>query len=384
MKGQTMTRTFNKIGKIVAVVSGIVLMGAVFSGCGFLESMFDGSTSAKSTSTKAKTASNEANSEGKCSGNEIKTDTGIEKGKCKGGKREGVWKHYDKSGYEVQQERTYKNGKLDGAVKKIVRNVDENTDKLIEIAKYADGKLIIGIGTDWYSLTNNIPMPIKIDELMDKRISFTGKVDIETYEYGNIQVWRVYGTDIDSKNQSLFREAEYQNKEAEEQAKQKAQEIAKNNAESKIKKPTMQEVAKSKGIMDSYRAKLQAQYDIEYQKALQSELAKIKKVEPKYIKNDTMDDYLAYIKSSGIKPYIEIIVKDNLKIVSKASDGYYGHTFYDYPNPDRYIAIGYIFVKDNKCTSEKGYSCIGISKMFKELIDKSAFKDKIYSALQNR
>ena len=47
-----MTRTFKKMGKIVAVSAGIVLMGAVFSGCGFMESKFEGdSTSAQSSST---------------------------------------------------------------------------------------------------------------------------------------------------------------------------------------------------------------------------------------------------------------------------------------------------------------------------------------------
>ncbi len=56
-----------------------------------------------------------------------------------------------------------------------------------------------------------------------------------------------------------------------EKAKQKAQKIAKKNAQSKVKKPTMQEVAKSKGIMDSYRVKLKAQEE----KELQIELAKI-------------------------------------------------------------------------------------------------------------
>ena len=359
------------MAKSVAVVSGIVLMGAVFSGCGFLESMFGGNTSAKSTSTKAKTASNEANSEGKCSGNAIKTNIGIEKGVCKGGKREGVWKYYDKSGYELQQERTYKNGKLDGAVKWL------KGDKFIEIAKYADGKPLISYG-----------LHRGIDEYLPNYISFS---TIYTNEYGDIEIGRkYYEVDIESENKDLKEQAERQNKQAEEQAKQKAQEIAKKNAESKVKKPTMQEVAKSKGIMDSYRAKLQAQYDIEYQKALQNELNKIKKIEPKYIKNDTMDDYLAYIKSNNIKPALEGVEKGNLVILAKEvtiDNTYYHSGEYEYKlydnNYSEDAAIGTI-TKDGKCYPARGYSCAAFAKIFKELIDKSVFKDKIYSGLQNR
>ena len=88
-----MTRTFNKMGKIVAVSVGIVLMGAVFA------------------STKAETASNEADSVIECSGNEIKTNTSIEKGECEDGKRKGVWKYYDKDGY-IQKEITWQNGEI--------------------------------------------------------------------------------------------------------------------------------------------------------------------------------------------------------------------------------------------------------------------------------
>lgn len=142
----------------------------------------------------------------------------------------------------------------------------------------------------------------------------------------------------------------------------------------------MQEVAKSKGIMDSYRAKLQAQYEIEYQKALQSELNKIKKVEPKYIKNDTMDDYLAYIRNNNIKPEYETITKSNLKISSKPygySVGEYRHELWDI-NDNKYVGIG--VVEEGKCYG-RGYSCAAFAKIFKELIDKSAFKDEIYEIL---
>lgn len=161
--------------------------------------------SAKSTSTKTKTASNEAdkaNNVVKCSSNEIKTDTGIEKGVCKDGKRNGVWKYYDKSGYELQQERTYKNGKLDGAVKWL------KGDKFIEIARYADGKPLISYG-----------LHRGIDEYLPNYISFS---TIYTNEYGDIEINRIYGVGIESKNKDLKEQAERQNKEAEEQAKQKA------------------------------------------------------------------------------------------------------------------------------------------------------------------
>lgn len=136
------------MGKIVAVSAGIVLMGVIFSGCGFMKSTglsmasatIDGvasglTNSAKSTSKKEKTASNKADNVSKCNGNEIKTDTGIEKGKCVDGKRSGVWKYYDKDGY-IQKEITWQNGEMT-----LQKEYDENENLKLATA-YKKGEIV--------------------------------------------------------------------------------------------------------------------------------------------------------------------------------------------------------------------------------------------------
>ena len=106
-----------KIGKIVAVSVMSAVVSVAFNGCGFfksagnqaLSSLSDtaqkgisslGDTAEKGISNTLSSKSSSSKDDiGKCSGNEIKTDKSVEKGECKDGKRNGVWKYYDNYGY---------------------------------------------------------------------------------------------------------------------------------------------------------------------------------------------------------------------------------------------------------------------------------------------
>ncbi len=154
------------MGKIVAVSAMSAIVSISFNGCGFFKSTGNealaslGNAAEQSVSNalsstlsddKAKNTSNTKAKElqktkkevvdntkrEKCESNEIKQGGVVrEKGECKDGIREGLWKYYDNSGYIVQKEITYKKGVLDGVSKEYDK--DEN---LIYQRQYKDGKL---------------------------------------------------------------------------------------------------------------------------------------------------------------------------------------------------------------------------------------------------
>ena len=200
-----MTRTFNKMGKIVAVSIGIVLMGAVFA------------------STKAETTDNVI----ECSGNEIKTDTSIEKGECEDGKRKGVWKYYDKDGY-IQKEITWQNGEI-----VLQKEYDKNENLKLTTA-YNKGKVVSKRKYNEY------------DGYVYSSIT-------HYYTEDNVSVEREYSI------ASLIRQTNNKIYEA----RKEAAKIAEQRAQSKVKKPTMQEVKRAKDrkqdAMKTYREKLKAQ-----------------------------------------------------------------------------------------------------------------------------
>lgn len=109
-----MRNSINKMGKIVAVSAGIVLMGVIFSGCGGVSGI-----------SVAETSISVAES---CSGDGIITQQSRienernykEVGKCKNGLKDGVWKTYD-SNDRIMQEANYTGGILNGTTK-IINN----------------------------------------------------------------------------------------------------------------------------------------------------------------------------------------------------------------------------------------------------------------------
>ena len=350
------------MAKSVAVSVGIVLMGAVFSGCGFLESMFGGdSTSAQSSSSASSTAkkkdsnifsslfgTNDDANRAKCSGNEIKTDTGIEKGECKDGKRSGAWKYYDKDGY-IQKEITWQNGEMT-----LQKEYDKDENPKLATA-YNKGKVV------------------------SKREYEKGKFYYFTHYYteDNVSVERKY--DI----YPLKSIAETKTK----QIKEKAIEVAKQRAQSKVKKPTMQEVAKSKGAMEAYREKLKAQVEkelqVELRNALHSEVIIIDANFKSF--DDYSDDILiAFIKNNNPTPRYEIITtNDDMKIKANVHSFTGGDSieldFYvNINNKMEYIGGMY----NSSCSgSYDKYNCRTFAKHYKQLIDKSVFKDEIYKNL---
>ena len=337
------------MAKIVAVSVMSVLVSISFNGCGFFKSTGNqalaslGNAAQKGISSLGDTAekgisnalssesksSSGKNDSSKCSGNEIKTNKSVEKGECKGGKRNGVWKYYDNYGY-IQKEITFQNGEA------ILEKEYDKNENLKHTTKYNKGKIV------------------------SQRVYVGGK--LSTFTYTNIDFGRQY------KVSSWISKYEDEiNK-----AKQQAQVTAKQRAESKVKKPTMQEVKNSKNAMDTYRTNLKAQEEKE-----------LKSLLPITDFNAYSDEQIiAFINSNNIKPSSETISNNGLKIIVR----------YDYTSRvDFYSGIsqvGYlIYMQD--CSDSYGsnnydktkYNCRTFAREFKELIDKSAFKDKIYNAL---
>lgn len=342
------------MAKSVAVSAGIVLMGAVFSGCGFLESMFGDSTSAQSSSSASSTAkkkdsnifsslfgTNDDANRAKCSGNEIKTDIGIEKGECKGGKRSGAWKYYDKDGY-IQKEITWQNGEMT-----LQKEYDKNENLKLATA-YNKG------------------------EIISKRQYKRGEFKFFTHYYteDNVNIEREYYV------YSLKSIAETKTK----QIKEKAIEVAKQRAQSKVKKPTMQEVAKSKGAMEAYREKLKAQEE----KELQIELAK----NPELYNTPNLDAYsdsklLSDIKDSDIEPNKEIITANDLRIESRDFVFSNSQTIFYANINNSFEKVGSIKVGSSCYEGDytNKYNCRTFARQYKQLIDKSLLKDKLYEYL---
>lgn len=321
------------IGKIVAVSMMSAIISISFNGCGFFKSTGNQalaslgnvaekgisnaiSSESKSSSSKAKVANNE-NDKGKCSSNEIKTDTSIEKGECKGGKRNGVWKYYDNYGY-IQKEITFQNGEM------TLEKAYDKDENLSDMTRYNKG------------------------EIFKRGYSYK---KLSSFTHSNAYFNRYYY--IGNLNEKIA------------ELKKQAQKVAKQRAESKVKKPTMQEVKNSKNAMETYRAKLQAQEEQE-----------LKSLSPSIDFNTSSDEQIiAFINSNNLKPSKETISNGNLKIIVEGIA-----TFYIGASEVGYLQWGSCSESYHSSYKEK-YNCRTFATQFKELIDKSAFKDDIYNAL---
>lgn len=340
-----------------------------FNGCGFFKSTgnqalsslgnaagqsVSNALSSKSSSneSKAKSANNE-NDKGKCSSNEIKTDKSVEKGECKGGKRNGVWKYYDNYGY-IQQEITFQNGEM------TLEKRYSKDETLYNITRYNKGEIVSQREYTKGKLAN-----FNTSEI-DSNIKIERKYEIKKL------IWQ-----IDSK---IYK------------AKEQAQEIAQKRAESKVKKPTMQEVKKSKSVMDTYRANLKAQVEKELQIELNGKVPSI----PNF---DTLSDeqIIAFVNNNKLEPqkeqvYNVSITVGSLKLIkedwnSRITFERYNKRMFD--DRTTWETMGYIDDYGESCqgddlavkTLRESYNCRTFAIQYKELIDKSAFKDRIYNAL---
>ncbi|MGX2982987.1 toxin-antitoxin system YwqK family antitoxin [Helicobacter sp. 23-1045] len=452
--------TFNKIGKIVAVASGIVLMGAVFSGCGFFDSMMGGdSTSAQSSSTTSSESKKsdsgvvssflgglfggsekESVKREKCSGSgevELQQTRKVfngrrivyekykEKGTCKSGVKEGVWKSYDSTGYIVLQESTYKKGILDGVTK--IYDEDEN---LIKELPYKNGKLN-GTATAYKAEGLESFTKVTIDYVDDKAVITRAYKDnnialfLQTKIENGIEITRTYNTLTDilkelNKTLSPKLKAKYEQplKEAMKKDGQNYDEYMEcNNALNEVGKynrgeirikPSYQTIQKAqecqskpKNIGEAYGAyvnsfneaygmlpmmlgadgtetkKVKAQIGKEYDNALIAE----------FKKHNFSDDakVLAFIKDKY--PEKETISKANLKIDTTSESKGLPWAQQQTTTTTLYQGseIGTINYNtqntQNACVAKNGGNCRAFSRQFKELIDKSAFKDKIYNLL---
>lgn len=375
--------TFNKIGKIVAVSAGIVLMGVIFSGCsmGFFSEVGSAPKIAPESCKGNGTITMQSSAK-------IGSKTAFkEVGECKNRLKEGVWKHYD-SNDNVLQETTYTKGLRNGATK----IYDRSWGKVkVDFYQYVNGEMV-------GELKNK-----KVLYLYDKTIygAHGGyikkyrKYDIESilaqdkvmYDKKIIQPLKDKNAQIEQENNQMKLETEQNAK----KAKEIAIENAKQRAQSKVKKPTMQEVAKSKGIMDAYREKLKAQEE----KELQIELAKIQTPQisqkqlydiPQYKepKLDTYEEILAFVKD---KKYTltEIVRYIATKIESSQdSDGKNFKSKLQRIDAGRGRVAAECNIEndkfnDNDCWTIKKYG----GRWFGEGLKASMFKDKINAILPN-
>lgn len=273
-----------KMGKIAAVSMMSVLVSVSFNGC------FSTNTSIGGIKVES------------CEGEGVVTARGFTKnrydetiytrdtGECKNGLKEGIWKYYDANdSSKLIQEVTFANGIRNGVTKKDAKR-----------EYYVNGKMVGEIkDRDFYLYEENSEYIKRY-----RKYNIYAIADNLRAEYNK----RV--REIEWKNELIERENNEMQWEANkkyEEAKAKAQQIAKQRAESKVKKPTMQEVKKSKSVMDTYRAKLKAQEE----KELQIELSKIQapqvklkqttEIPPyKEPKLDTYEEILAFVKDKKI------------------------------------------------------------------------------------
>ena len=359
------------MGKIVAVSVMSALVSIYFNGCGFFKSTgnqalaslgnaagqsVSNALSSKSSSNESKAKSaNDENNKGKCSGNEIKTDKSVEKGECKGGKRNGVWKYYDNYGY-IQKEITFQNGEM------TLEKVYDKDENLSYMTRYNKGEPEYKRG---YTEKGEL---VSFEHFKtDSKVKFERKYEIKKL------IWQ-----IDSK---IYK------------AKEQAQEVAQKRAESKVKKPTMQEVRNSKNAMDTYRANLQAQVEKELQIELNGKVPSI----PNF---DTLSDeqIIAFVNNNKLTPqqeqvYSASIAVGSLRLIkedwnSKITFERYNKRMFD--DRTTWETMGYIDGDyGERCQGDdlavkalrESYNCRTFATQYKELIDKSAFKDKIYNAL---
>ncbi|MGX3012037.1 hypothetical protein ACWIUD_10875 [Helicobacter sp. 23-1044] len=361
-----MTRTFNKIGKIVAVASGIVLMGAIFSGCGAYINVNEISTESCKGSGII-TQQSRVKIENKRAYKEV--------GECKNGLKEGTWKAYD-SNDKIMQETNYTGGILNGTTK-------INTDNRQILTFYDNGKIVSELyGGNFYQYEENGDFIFPYYKIKRYR-----KYDIAQFLSQERAVYNKKVRDINDKNAQIEQENYQIQRDTEQkiaEAKQKAIEIAKQRAQSKVKKPTMQEVAKSKGAMEAYREKLKAQEE----KELQIELAKIQmpqtttkqtlSISPYQApKLDTIEEVLAYIKDKKYT-FVEYLEDSSTKIESSQdSDSK------NFRSVFKHRDSGGIRCEIQNDTFS-GSGCWEAKSKFSFNIKKSIFKDKINAILPNK
>lgn len=346
-----------KMAKIVAVSVMSAIVSVSFNGCGFLESVGNqtlsslsntaqkgisslgdtaekGISNALSTESKSSSGKNDSS---KCSGNEIKTDKSVEKGECKGGKRNGVWKYYDNYGY-IQQETTFQNGET------ILEKVYDKDEKLKHTTRYNDK-----------------------GEVIYKR----------EYENGKLQYFIHFNTYFERKYEVNNWISKHKNEIYE--AKERAREIAKQRAESKVKKPTMQDIKKAretgKDATIQYIKNLTAQEE----KELQIELSKIPSI-PNF---DAYSDaqLIAYINSNKIKPDGEIAYNADGNLRVRKEFGGYGLIYFERPYYNHPWAGEVCYLDSRFFSYSGGDDCKILATKYKQAIDNSAFKDEIYNAL---
>lgn len=378
--------TIQKMGKIAAVSMMSAIISISFNGCGFFSSSV-GEIKAESCRGEGIVTARgqliiDDNNPYK------KTDT-RETGECKGGVREGLWKYYDANNSSIIiQEVNFTNGIRNGATKKDVK-IDYSKNKKYDyttIEYYSNGKKI-GEKRDRYFYLYEEDIKTSTKQFIRLR-----KYDIALYDYE--RAYREKVSEIERQNRQIEQENNEMQWEANkkyEEAKAQAQEIAKQRAESKVKKPTMQEVKNSKNAMDTYRAKLQAQVE----KELQIELSKIQAPQvmkkqtlaiPQYKepKLDTYEEVLAFVKD---KKYT---IEERYKYSYKSNYGYTNNdTINMSQDSDGNNFKGEIRTNELHCTITndayrlyRGGSC-GYLRYDTFFWDKTMFKDKLNAILPN-
>lgn len=366
-----------KMVKIVAVSMMSAIVSISFNGCGFFGSS-TGEIQAESCNGEGVVTIREQIEE---NGKYVNTMT---KGECKNGLKEGLWKYYDaNNSSRFIQEVTFASGIRNGVTKKDTteyyingKMVGEIKDRYLYLYEENSRYVTRYRKYNIYAITNNLR-----DEHNER---------VKKIEWGNMQ--------IEEENKQMQREANVKY----EEAKAKAQEIAKQRAESKVKKPTMQEVKKSKSVMDTYRAKLQAQVE----KELQIELSKIQapqaiqkqtiEIPPyKEPKLDTYEEILAFVKDKKYTfeekivdgfDYINIDARNERrwKEIESSQDSDGKNFESEIKAMSRYVASKY---ESTICRiangNYNGKGCWEVKKNYKWLLEKSIFKDKINAILPN-
>lgn len=338
------------MGKIVAVSVMSAIVSVSFNGCGF----FGSSTGKEAESCEG---------EGVVTIRELVEQNTryvntMAKGECKNGLKEGLWKYYNANdNSELIQEVTFASGIRNGITRK------DTTEY------YINGKMV--------------------GEIKDRDLYLYEKNSWYVTRYRKYNIYAITNNLRDEYNERV-KKIEWENKKIEVEnnkmlweAREKAPEIARQRAESKVKKPTMQEVKKSKSVMDTYRANLKAQEE----KELQIELSKIQALQttqkqtqaiPQYKapKLDTYEGISAFVEDK--KHTIEECAKryDVEVKSSQDSDGKNFKSDIQYnSNPTRYCTITNDTYKGDGCWKLKTRSS------FKETIEKSIFKDKFNAIL---
>lgn len=361
-----------KMAKIVAVSVMSAIVSVSFNGCWFFGSS-TGEIRAESCSGEGMVTMRGNLHYGYDNNKSVATrDTG----ECKNGLKEGLWKYYAVNDSSmILQEVNFVGGIRNGTTKSYYNSISGEVYRYATIEYYNNGKKIGKRDENNFYLYE--------EDFKTSRIQFTRwrKYNISLNEYKRAYYEKV--SEIEEKNRQIENE-NYQANYKYEEAKAQAQEIAKQRAESKVKKPTMQEVKKSKNAMDTYRAKLQAQVE----KELQIELSKTQAPQvkqtlatPQYKepKLDTYEEILAFVKDK--KYIIEEKLKDkdyllvNYTIdISQDSDG----------NNFR----GKFLTRSINCTignnTYKGTQCEYLRYRYKDTFwDKTIFKDKLNAILPN-